>query len=278
MVSAKTGIGLAAALLSCFFFLALFAESAAPHDPYALDLRNRLASPSRHHVFGTDAHGRDVFSRAIVSTRSALAIGFLAPAMASLLGIGIGLLAGCVGGTLDAAVMGFVDILKAFPVLLLALFVTALAGNRFELVVLAIGVAMAPDMIRLVRSSVLVVRTMDYVVAGRALGCSRWRIVTTHILPNVLQPLRAYVSLAMGQAILVEVSLGFLGFGVPPPQASLGNIIGSGMPYLRSNPWLALGPSLFVIGLVLSVNTLGDALGSRGLSRPVASTGFDAQK
>ena len=180
-----------------------------------------------------------------------------------------GLLAGSAGGFLDTAIMNLVDIVKAFPLLLLALFVTALSGNRFELVVAAVGLAMTPDMVRFVRSNVLVVKAREYVAASQAIGCSYWRIATVHILPNLLRPMIAYITLATGRAILVEASLGFLGFGTPAPHPSLGNIMGSGMPYLRSNPWLAIAPSLFVISIVLSVNILGETLASGSPQRPI---------
>ncbi len=259
-IKRRPGIILACIVIGVFLLLALLAPLIAPHDPDTLNLRNRLDTPSGEHLFGTDAQGRDVFSRVIFGTRASLAIGLLAPAFAFVVGTVIGLTSGYVGGPVDTLVMRLMDILKAFPLLLMALFILAIMGNRFELVVIAIGVAMTPDLVRLVRAHVLVVKTMEYVQAARAMRFSHARIALSHILPSVLGPMIVYMTLGISQAVLIEAALGFLGFGVPTPRASWGNIMSGGMAYIRSNPWLAIGPALAIIALVLSVNTLGESL------------------
>ena len=258
VISKKPGIIIACAVIGFFLVLALLAPFIAPHDPYTLNLRNRLDTPSAEHLFGTDAQGRDVLSRVVFGTRASLAIGLLAPAFAFAVGTIIGLTSGYVGGLVDTLVMRLMDILKAFPLLLMALFILTIMGNRFELVVIAIGVAMTPDMVRLVRAHVLVVKTMEYVQAARAMRFSHARIALSHILPGILGPMIVYITLGISHAVLIEAALGFLGFGVPTPRASWGNIMSGGMAYIRSNPWLAIGPALAIIALVLSVNTLGE--------------------
>ncbi len=272
VISRRPGIILACAVIGIFLLLALLAPVIAPHDPDTLNLRNRLDTPSAAHPFGTDAQGRDVLSRVIFGTRASLAVGLLAPAFAFLVGTVIGLTSGYVGGPYDTLVMRGMDLLKAFPLLLMALFILALMGNRFELVVIAIGIAMTPDLVRLVRAHVLVVKTMEYVQAARAMRFSHPRILLSHILPAILGPMIVYITLGISQAVLIEAALGFLGFGVPTPRASWGNIMSGGMAYIRVNPWLAIGPALALIALVLSVNTLGEYV--RQIYEPGRHKGF----
>ena len=279
----RSPVALAAALvLLVVVAAALFSRWLAPHDPFDLASLNLLDSfrppaflggtdASSAWPLGTDDQGRDVLSAILYGTRISLAVAVLAVALALASGIAIGLLAGYLGGLLDSLLMRLADIQLTFPALLIALLVDGVlrgalpqyAHDRMQLFVLvfAIGIARWPQFARTVRGSTLVERSRDYVLAARVIGLPSWRIMATHILPNVLGPVLVLATLNLGLAILDEATLSFLGVGLPPTQPSLGTLIRTGNDFLFSGAWwITIFPGLTLAVLVLSINLLGDWL------------------
>jgi len=248
------------------FIAGVFAEYVAPYDPLALDYGAMLAPPSWDHWMGTDAFGRDVFSRIIYGARTALAVGFLS----SLLGSGIGAIIGVVsayfGGRIDMAIQRFMDILLSFPIIVLALAVVAVlgkwpvAGLDINLII-AIAIPMIPKVARVVRSAALAIREMAYVDAARAAGYSHSRIIFRHIAPNVVAPFLIMFTAFIAQAILLEASLSFLGLGVTEPTAAWGLMLsGSSQEFYREAPWMIIFPGLAISLAVFAFNLFGDSL------------------
>ena len=248
------------------FIAGVFAEYVAPYDPLALDYGAMLAPPSWDHWMGTDAFGRDVFSRIIYGARTALAVGFLS----SLLGSGIGAIIGVVsayfGGRIDMAIQRFMDILLSFPIIVLALAVVAVlgkwpvAGLDINLII-AIAIPMIPKVARVVRSAALAIREMPYVDAARAAGYSHSRIIFRHIAPNVVAPFLIMFTAFIAQAILLEASLSFLGLGVTEPTAAWGLMLsGSSQEFYREAPWMIIFPGLAISLAVFAFNLFGDSL------------------
>lgn len=252
-----------ASVLVAVAIVALAAPWIAPTDPFRPDFSARFQSPSAEHPFGTDHLGRDILSRTIWGTRVSVAVGLTAIALGLLLGVPLGLLAGYFGGAVDSFLMRISDVLLAFPVLLLALAITAILGPSARNVIIATGIATAPSFARIVRGSVLSVRTWEFVQANRALGASHVRTILWHILPNVFAPIIVTASLYTATVIILEANLGFLGLGVPPPSVSWGTIINDGRTYLDRAPWVALFPGIAIMLTVLALNLLGDALSER---------------
>jgi peptide/nickel transport system permease protein len=239
---------------------AIFAPWLAPYDPYEPDYNNTLLQPTREHLVGTDAIGRDTLSRIIYGTRTSLTIGLLAVGFASIIGITLGLVAGYSGGWLYVTIMRFVDALMSFPMLLLALVVAALLGGGMKNVVIALGISMMPAYARLMCGQVLSAKENDYVLAGRSLGASNQRLMFLHILPNCFSPLIVVMSMMMGTCILAEAGLSFLGIGLESPTASWGSMINDGREYLLSDPLLSFAPGFAIMLVVLSFNMVGDGL------------------
>lgn len=268
---------LGAALLLFFLACALLADL-APYGPREMDLRQRFAPPSWRsaHVLGTDVLGRDLLSRLLHGTRISLAVGVGCVGVALLLGVPLGLLAGFRGGAWDRAVMGLVDLMLAFPSILLAVALVALLGNSLPNAMLAVGLVMVPGFARLTRSSVLVVKRLEYVQAAVAQGATPLRVALRHVLPNCTGPLVVQATLALGVAILDAAALSFLGLGARPPQPEWGTMLADSYRSVQQAPWLAVGPGLALLGLVLGFNLAGDALGEaldpRARARPLRGT------
>ena len=248
------------------FLAGVFAEYVAPYDPLALDYGAMLAPPSWDHWMGTDAFGRDVFSRIIYGARTARAVGFLS----SLLGSGIGAISGVVsayfGGRIDMAIQRFMDILLSFPIIVLALAVVAVlgkwpvAGLDINLII-AIAIPMIPKVARVVRSAALAIREMPYVDAARAAGYSHSRIIFRHIAPIVVAPFLIMFTAFIAEAILLEASLSFLGLGVTEPTAAWGLMLsGSSQEFYREAPWMIIFPGLAISLAVFAFNLFGDSL------------------
>jgi peptide/nickel transport system permease protein len=212
-VALRAGFAIAIAVL----LLALVAPVVAPYDPVANNLAQRLRAPSLQHLFGTDDFGRDVFSRVVWGTRISLLVAAIVVTIAALVGALFGLVAGYLGGRLDDIVMRVVDVLLAFPAILLALAVMAALGSSLVNVIIAVAVAFFPRFARLQRAVVLTVREREFVAAAEALGSSRWRILWRHVMPNCMAPVIVMCTVSAADAILVEASLSFLGLGVQPP-------------------------------------------------------------
>lgn len=247
-------------VLLVIIFLAIFAPYVTPYDPIKQDIRNRLQGPSMEHIFGTDQFGRDTFSRVVYGARLSLRVGFASILIALVGGCLLGLIAGFYGGILDNIIMRFVDILMSLPGFLLALAIVAALGPGMENVIIAIGVSYIPSFARLMRSSVLTIRELDYVSAAQALGSSDARMLFRHILPNSLNPIIVMSTLSLAGAILSAAGLSFLGMGTQPPTPEWGSMISASRPFIRVSHWCVTIPGLAIFITVLCLNLVGDGL------------------
>ena len=248
-------------IIVLFVFLAAFAPWLAPYDPYVIDSQNLLKPPSARNWMGTDEFGRDVLSRIIWGARISLTVGFAAVALGTTTGSMLGMLGGYHGGTLDYVIQRCVDILMAFPLLILALAMVAALGASMQNVIIALAIVIAPNAARVLRSTTLSVREQPYVEAALNLGYSHTRIVLRHVLPNCMAPFIIMATAALGAAILTEASLSFLGLGTPPPIPSWGTMLsGKTQSYFGQAPWLAIFPGLAISVVVFGFSFVGDAL------------------
>jgi peptide/nickel transport system permease protein len=239
---------------------AIFAPELAPHDPARSSLRNILKSPSATYLLGTDDLGRDVLSRLIFASRLSLIASVQAVAIALLIGLPLGLISGYVGGWVDTIIMRCNDALMSFPALILAVVIVGLLGPSLPNAMTAIGLVYAPRIMRVVRGSTLSVREEVYMMAARATGCSVMRIITRHVLPNVTGPLVVQATVLMGQALLAEAGLSFLGLGAQPPEASWGAMLGTAFPYLAQAPVPTIAAGTIISVTVLCFNLVGDGI------------------
>jgi len=247
-------------LIAVLCFLAMFAPEIAPHDPLAQKLDSRLLSPSSEYPFGTDELGRCIFSRVVYGTRISLGIGLLVVAATSIAGTVLGLLSGYMGGLLDEAIMRGVDIVMAFPNIILAIVIAGLLGPGFSSVVLALTFTQWPVYARLVRGQVLSLRKRAFVEAARALRPSGFYIMRKHILPNCMEPVIVLGTLEIAHVIIFAAALSFLGLGIQPPDPEWGSMLKAGIPYLRTAPQLTFFPGLMIIFTVFAFNFAGDGL------------------
>jgi peptide/nickel transport system permease protein len=239
--------------------LALVLPVVVQTDPTALDVQATLSPPSRRHWFGTDDFGRDLFARVVHGIRLSLLVGSSVLAVTAVLGAVPGLIAGYVPRA-DGVIMRVMDALMAFPAILLALSVMAIAGASTVNVVGALGVAYAPRVARLARASVLAVRSREFVDAARALGNPPIRLLARHVTPNAAAPVIVQGTFTFGYAILGEAALSFVGLGAVPPTPSLGNILADARVFLRDAPWMILCPAAMLALLILGLNLLGDGI------------------
>lgn len=239
--------------------VAMLGPFLAPHDADADDFM-LFESPSTAHPFGTDSFGRDLFSRMIVGARVSITIGFTAAAVAMVIGVIMGLLAGYYGGWIDTVISRFVDLLWAFPVIILTVGLVAVFGAGARNVVIAIAVAYLDDFARVVRAEVLSLREADYTLAARSLGASDRRIMFLHILPNTLAPIIVQATFAVGLGILAESGLSFLGLGVNPTTPTWGLSLNEGRDFVRQAWWISVFPGLAIMFTVLALNLFGDGL------------------
>jgi peptide/nickel transport system permease protein len=239
---------------------AIFAPWLLPWDPSAQDLANRLHGPSWQHWFGLDELGRDILARVLLGARVSLLVGFIVVGVSSIVGLAVGAVAGYYGGRIDQTIGRVMDVLMAFPGMLLAIALVAVLGPSLTNVVLALAVIGWVGYARLVRGQVLRAREFDYVVAARALGAGTLRILTFHVLPTALPPVLVQATLGMAGAILSEAALSFLGLGVQPPAPSWGTMINGGRAHLLDAPHLTIFPGVFLAIVVLGFNFLGDGL------------------
>jgi len=246
--------------LTLLCVIAIFASQIVPYDPLEINTDNYLQSPNAKHWFGTDNLGRDVFSRVLFGTRYSLALGLLSIAISGTMGLILGLIAGFYGGVVDNIIMRIVDIGLAFPSILLALLVISIVGPGLPSVVLAIGISSTPPFIRIVRSSVLVIKEMTFIEAAKAVGVSHWRTLLKHILPEVFAPALTMATLGLAGAIFSASSLSFLGFGAQPPTPEWGVLVSAARHQLRAAWWISTFSGLAIMISVLSINLLGDGL------------------
>src|SRR5262245_25266550 len=258
----KKPLGAAGGVLMLVMLLtALFANILQTHDPIATDATYTLGAPSVEHWLGTDHLGRDIYSRIVHGARVSLVVGGASTLLASALGGIIGLLSGYVGGKTDLVTQRILDILQGLPLLVLALVMSAALGPALHNVVIAISIPIIPRAARVIRSSVLSIREMQYVEAARSLGISHLRVAFRHILPNTIGPFIVLCTAQLGSAILVEATLSYLGLGVPEPYPSWGRMLSvSAAEYAQKAPHLVLFPGVAISLAVFASNLLGDAL------------------
>jgi len=254
--SATFGMGLIAVVL----LVAVIGPTFAPYDPLKPTPLDRLQGPSEAHLFGTDSLGRDIFSRVIYGARISILIGLISVSISLLPGTLLGLVAGYFGGRVDSLIMRLMDMLLAFPAILLAIFITAILGPSLPNTMVAVGIVYIPHYARIVRASVLSLKEQLFVQAIAHLGGGHARILGRHILPNVLPPIIVYATLGMGTAVLQAAALGFLGLGAQPPQPEWGAMLSEGRQYIQIAPHVAAFPGAAILVLVLGFNLFGDGL------------------
>lgn len=256
----KHPIGFAGMLIVLFVLLmAILAPIIAPYEPSAQGA-TRLLPTSAEHLMGTDELGRDVFSRIIFGARTSLYVGLLSVSLASVVGITIGVLAGFIGGTFDNTIMRVIDIIFAFPTLVLAIVIAGLLGPSLTNAMIAIAIVFSPSFARVARGSVLTVKNEVYLEAAHVVGGRSAHIIWRHILPNIMPPLVVLATLSLSLAILAEASLSFLGLGTQPPDPAWGLMLSQGRKFMERSPGLAIFPGLAIMITVLAFNFLGDGL------------------
>lgn len=255
--SGMVGVGIV-----CFYVaLGLFANWLAPYGPTEQHVRDRLQAPLAEKYFlGTDEFGRDILSRLIHGTTNSLQVAFTAVATAGVLGTLLGTVSAYIGGITDIVLMRVMDLIFAFPAILLALFISAALGPGTFNTVIAISIVYLPIFARVARGSVLTIKEMEFVEASRCLGATSWRLILVHILPNALAPSIVQVSLALSWAVLTEASLSFLGLGTIPPAPSWGLMLSESRKMMELAPWMAIAPGMAIMFGVLGFNLLGDGL------------------
>jgi peptide/nickel transport system permease protein len=239
---------------------AIFAPALAPHNPLEQDLLVRLRPPSLEHLLGTDNFGRDTLSRLLYGARLSLIIGLTSTFAAMVLGSAVGMFAGWYGGQRDAIVMQAMDILLAFPSLILGLIIVAMLGPSMLNIVIAISLTSLPAFARIARAPTIAIKQREFVEAGRALGFSDLRILSSHILPNIVPEILVMASLWLANAIRTEASLAFIGLGIKPPTPTWGGMIREGFENILDTAWLALAPGGAILIVVFALNLLGDGL------------------
>jgi len=239
---------------------AILAPAIAPYDPVKMYPTKTLNAPSLEHWLGTDLYGRDVFSRIVFGSRLSLQMGLISVSIGVSVGGVLGLLAGYSGSMIDEMTMRLMDVMLAFPGILLALTIIAFLGPGLTNAMIAVGISSVPLFCRMVRGCVLSAKEDVYVEAAKSIGCGTLRVVFRHILPNVIAPVIVLATLAVGWAILTGASLSFLGLGAQPPTPEWGTILSEGRDYLRVAPWITTFPGLAITVLVIAVNVMGDGL------------------
>jgi peptide/nickel transport system permease protein len=247
-------------LIALVVLVAIVGPTLAPHDPLKPVPLDRLQPPSGSHPFGTDSLGRDILSRVIYGARISLAIGLISVAISLVPGTLLGLAAGYFGGRADSLIMRLMDMLLAFPAILLAIFITAILGPSLPNTMVAVGIVYIPHYARIVRASVLSLKEQLFVQAIGHLGGGHLRILGRHILPNAMPPIIVYATLGMGTAVLQAAALGFLGLGAQPPQPEWGAMLSEGRQYIQNAPHVAAFPGAAILVLVLGFNLFGDGL------------------
>jgi peptide/nickel transport system permease protein len=265
-----------AVVLAVIVFIAVTANWIAPFGVNDVDVPNALQPPSGAHWFGTDELGRDVFSRVLVAVQASLRVSVVSVTFAVVVGVTVGVIAGYRGGWIDTVFMRVVDVMFAFPVLLLALAVVAVLGPGMTTTILAIGIVYTPIFARVSRASTLSVRVEPYVSVSRTIGTGHAYILGRHILPNIAGPLVVQTSLSLAFAILAEAALSFLGLGIQPPQPSLGRMIFDSQGFVTMAWWMAVFPGAAIFVAVLAFNLVGDGL--RDVLDPKQRTMIEARR
>lgn len=246
--------------LVLFVILSLLAPVISPYDPNQMDLLSKLKGPSSAHWLGTDYLGRDVLSRLIYGGRVSLAVSLLAGAFAAVIGIALGLVAGYFGGVIGKVIMGATDVVLSIPGLVFTMVIAAIMGKSVMSMTIAIGIGMIPTYIRMMNGLVLSLRENDYIVAAKLQGEKERAILVRHLLPNTFPSLIVLFTINLGNAIMTESSLSYLGIGISPPTATWGNMVYDAYAYLLKAPQLAIIPGVCIIVLIIAFNVVGDGL------------------
>jgi peptide/nickel transport system permease protein len=260
------GVALGALIVGFVALIAVFAPLLTPHDPFAQDLAHRLVPPAfmqgggPEHWLGTDQIGRDYLSRLILGARISMLIGLMTVITSGLIGGTLGIAGGYFGGRIDECVLFAITCRLAIPLILVALTAVALVGSSLTIVVATLGLLLWDRFAVVARVSTMRVRSLDYIAAARAAGCSPLYILLREVLPNIVRPLAVVATLEMALAILLEATLSFLGLGVPPPLPSWGLMIAEAKDYMFFSPWVIMIPGAALFVLVLGINLLGDGL------------------
>jgi peptide/nickel transport system permease protein len=249
--------GLIIALLA---LCAVLAPVLAPYDPYKIITADRLLPPSRHHWLGTDDLGRDQFSRILYGTRTTLQVGVISVGIAMIVGVPVGVLSGYYGGRADLLIMRWIDIMLAFPYILLALAIVATLGPNLRNAMIAIGISSVPGWVRLVRGNVLSAARNDYVAAAQALGATDRRVMFVHVLPNTLSSVIVLATLQFPTAVLSAAALSFVGLGAQPPSPEWGALLIGARDWIWTAPWLVNFPGIAIFVTILGFNLFGNAL------------------
>ncbi len=258
---AKSTSGKIGVVLVLFVILAaVFANLIAPHDPIQMNTQHRMIGPSAYYPLGTDEFGRDILSRIIHGSRISLQVGLISVSIALVIGGVLGLVSGFFGGWVDSVISRLLDILFAFPEILLAIALLAVLGSELRNVMIAIGIVYTPSFARIVRGPVLSAKKQEYVEASRVIGASTMRTMFKHVLPNVAAPLIVQSTIAFSFAILTEAALSFLGLGAQPPDPSWGSMLSGGRRFVEQAPWMAIFPGVAIMIAVLGFNLMGDWL------------------
>ena len=247
-------------LFAAIVLMAVAAPLLTSHDPIDQDVFTKLADPSSAHILGTDEYGRDIWARLLYGARISLMIGLVSTALAMLVGSVIGILAGWHGGRFDAFVMQIMDMLLAFPSLILGLIVVAMLGPSMTNIIIAIALTSIPPFARIARAPTIAIKEREFIEACRALGFSTPRILVFHVLPNIFAEILVMGSLWLANAIRTEASLAFIGLGVKPPTPTWGGMIREGFENILDSAWLAVVPGCAILLLIFALNLLGDGL------------------
>ncbi|TYB88851.1 MAG: ABC transporter permease [Kosmotoga sp.] len=247
-------------IVSIVIFIAIFAPVLTPYDPFVTDPFNRLKPPSWEHWIGTDAMGRDVLTRLFYGARIALIIGVLIILFEGVIGIALGIISGFFGRIVDAIIMRVVDVLRSFPVIILAMAIAGIMGQGIYNVVIALGLVGWTTYARMVRSKILTIKNSDYVEAAYSIGESRFSVVLRYIMPNAIPTAIIMICIMMPTALIASATLSFLGVGVQPPTPSWGSMISAGRDYLIMAPWISTSAGIFIMITVLGFNFIGDGL------------------
>lgn len=256
----NTGAVIGLGIICVLILAAVLAPVITRHDPIVINPPDRLQSPSQEHWLGTDPFGRDLYTRVVYGARVSLPVGIIAVTISAFFGVILGLISGYYGRIIDGVIMRLIDVMLAFPGILLALVVVAILGANLQNVMIAVGIGGIPRYTRLVRGSVLAAREHVYVEAARVIGVPDQKILFRHILPNIVGPAVILSTLSVGSAILAAAGLSFLGLGAQPPDAEWGSMLANGRQFLRSDPWVTTVPGIAIMITVLSVNLFGDGL------------------
>jgi peptide/nickel transport system permease protein len=246
------------------FLLLLIAAAFAPflarYNPYIGNMNDSLQGPSGKYWLGTDIQGRDTLSRIIYGSRTVLEVGFITVAAGAVIGFALGMIAGYFGGVLSAVILRVMDAMMSFPMLILALLISAVLGGGIQNVIIALTIASIPGNARVMNGLVLTTKQNDYILAERSMGTGSLRIMLAHILPNALPPIIVLITLQLGGIIMAEAGLSYLGIGIKPPGAAWGAMVNAGYPYLTTNPWLSFAPGIAIMLVVFAFNMIGDGL------------------